>query len=217
MRLGLERLGIHKQPGESDEEVTQRVFASATSVTTRADLESILLQRLLVAIAKQQNCEGVLWGHSDSRLAALALADVAKGRGGSVSSNIADGPSLHEINFNYPVRDIFKVELQTYAQALGEPLFIETESGTAEQAVPNIRNTSIDNLLSAYISSQGEKYPSIMANVVRTAGKLQVENTDSGALACSFCVMATIPSSHEKGENSHLCYGCERMKQNIKI
>ena len=216
LRLDLEILGIHEQPHESDEEFMQRILSSATSVTTRVDLESVLLRRLLVAQAKQQDCEGVLWGHSDSRLAALALADVAKGRGGSVSSQIADGPSLHDINFNYPVRDLFKVELECYAQALEEPLIIEMEDHAAQQKVPNIRNTSIDSLLSAYINSQGEKYPSIMANVVRTASKLQVKNSGVGILPCSFCVMATISSSDSVGENSKLCYGCERMKQDIK-
>ena len=211
----LELLGLHVQSGESDQQFTQRIFSSATSITTRVDLESILLQRLLVAIAKQQDCESVLWGHSDSRLAALALAEVAKGRGGSVSSTIADGPSLHGINFNYPARDLLKIELQTYAKTLTEPLLYEMGGNAGEPRVSSIRNTSIDTLLSSYITSQGEKYPSIMANVVRTASKLQVKNTDSDVLACSFCVMPITRVSESTGKGSGLCYGCERMKQDI--
>ncbi|ETI21330.1 hypothetical protein G647_07676 [Cladophialophora carrionii CBS 160.54] len=213
----LSHLGIELQAGGSDEEIVDRILSCATSVTTRAELQSILLQRLLVSIAKHQNCEGVLWGHSDSRLAALALADVAKGRGGSVSSSITDGPSLHGIKFNYPTRDLFKVELQSYAQAVADPLATEGEDDAVGQPTSGIRNVSIDNLLSNYIMSQGEKYPSIMANVVRTASKLQVRSTENGVVACSFCVAPMTRSSDNSRVDQNLCYGCERMRQDIKM
>jgi cytoplasmic tRNA 2-thiolation protein 2 len=216
IRQDLSHLGIAPQSGGSDEEILERIISCATSVTARADLQSILLQRLLVSIAKHQNCEGVLWGHSDSRLAALALADVAKGRGGSVASSIADGPSLHDINFNYPTRDLFKVELQTYAQALSEPLVSEGQDDAVEQSTSSIRSVSIDNLLSNYITLQGEKYPSIMANVVRTVSKLQVRSTGNEMVTCCFCVAPMNRASDNPGESQYLCYGCARMKQDLK-
>ncbi|KAJ9602880.1 Cytoplasmic tRNA 2-thiolation protein 2 [Cladophialophora chaetospira] len=216
MRQDLTLLGIDDESGESEEECMQRILSSAMSVTARADLQSILLRRLLVSLAKQQNCETVLWGHSDSRLAAIALADVAKGRGGSVSSHIADGRSLHGINFNYPARDLFKVELQTYAQALDEPLTYATEGDATDQPTTSIRNTSIDNLLSSYITSQGEKYPSIMANVVRTASKLQTQKEGNGVVPCTFCIMPTTGTGDDSADSLILCYGCTRMKQEIR-
>ncbi len=216
MHGDLAHIGLHLGSSESNEESMQRVYTAATSPTARADLESVLLRRLLVAIAKRHRCEGVLWGHSDSRLAALALADVAEGRGGSVSSSLADGPSLHGVDFNYPTRDLFKVELQTYAQALTEPLTYETECDSAEEQVTNIRNTSIGKLLGSYIILQGEKYPSIMANVVRTASKLQVQKTGNGVVPCTFCIMPTTRAMHDSGDKPILCYGCKRMKQDIK-
>ncbi|EXJ55772.1 hypothetical protein A1O7_08702 [Cladophialophora yegresii CBS 114405] len=213
----LSHLGIETPAAGSDEEIVERIISCATSVTTRAELQSILLQRLLVSLAKHQNCEGVLWGHSDSRLAALALADVAKGRGGSVSSLITDGPSLHGIKFNYPNRDLFKVELHSYVQVLADPLAFEREDDAVGQATSGIRNVSIDNLLSNYIMLQGEKYPSIMANVVRTASKLQVGSTENGVRACSFCVAPMTGTSDNSGEDQNLCYGCERMRQDLKM
>jgi cytoplasmic tRNA 2-thiolation protein 2 len=149
-------------------------------------------------------------------LAALALADVAKGRGGSVASSIADGPSLHDINFNYPTRDLFKVELQTYAQALSEPLVSEGQDDAVEQSTSSIRSVSIDNLLSNYITLQGEKYPSIMANVVRTVSKLQVRSTGNEMVTCCFCVAPMNRASDNPGESQYLCYGCARMKQDLK-
>ena len=213
----LRHLGINRKPIESHEALLQRILESSTSVTTRADLRSILLRRLLVSIAEKHNCESVLWGHSDGRLAGLALADVAKGRGGSVPSKIADGHSMHGINFNYPARDLFKAELQTYAEALSDTLVYDTENNAARQPRPSIRNTSIDDLLSDYITSQGVKYPSIMANVVRTASKLQIKNAEDGAVACSFCIMPMMAASGNSGKQMSICYGCERMEQDLKV
>ena len=210
-------LGMRRQTGESDAAFLGRLLSGTTSVTTRTDLQSIVLRRLLVSAAKEQNCESVIWGHSDSRLAALSLADVAKGRGGSVPSTIADGPSMHGINFNFPARDLFKAELETYAQAISDPLLervLETEG--AMRTPSTIRNTSIDDLLRYYITSQSEKYPSIMANVVRTASKLEPQNMVAKVAACSVCVMP-IAGRHESiNSDSMLCYGCERIKQEMK-
>lgn len=209
----LKNLGLERQSQELDVEFSNRIMASTTSVTTRADLQSILLRRLIVAIATTHGCESIVWGHSDSRLAALALADVAKGRGGSVPSTIADGPSPFGVNFNHPLRDLFKTELDTYASILPEPL---VEAGAAprlnNQPPSNLRNTAIDALLTDYINTQGLKYPSIMANVVRTAGKLEVRH---GPNLCQVCVQPIGSGSRRSQSISTLCGGCERMKQEI--
>ncbi len=213
-------IGLERQSGELDNNkaLLLRMLSCTTSATARSDLQSILLRRLLVRVAKDQKCESILWGHSDSRLAALALADVAKGRGGSVPSTIADGLSMHGINFNYPLRDLFKAELQSYAQAVSNPVLqAAVEADTATQPLHTLRDTSIDSLLGNYIYSQGEKYPGIMANVVRTAGKLQARKPDAGVIACSICIMPIEGRQRRLDEDSFLCYGCERMKQDIKF
>lgn len=213
----LEHLGIATVDGESDEESFNRIMSSTISNTARTDLRSILLQRLLVAVAKKERCESVLWGHSNSRLAALALADVAKGRGGSVSSTIADGPSMYGINFNYPVRDLFESELQIYGHAISEPLLQQAAGDTTAVQLPtSIRTTSIDDLLGTYIASQGQKYPSIIANVVRTASKLEVRRPDKSTTACRVCIMPLTEGFAGQHVKSELCYGCQRMRQDIK-
>jgi cytoplasmic tRNA 2-thiolation protein 2 len=211
----LNHLGLCRHDDESDDSFLRRMFASATSITTKANLQTIILRRVLVSKAKVENCESMLWGHSDSRLAALSLADVAKGRGGSVPAMIADGPSLQGINFNYPARDLFKVELETYADVLPEPIsHISNQSALQQPA--SIRNTSIDALLTTYITSQGEKYPSIMANVVRTASKLQVHSDGQRARLCAFCRGTMTNTGAGTGTAEELCHGCLRMKQEIK-
>lgn len=209
-------LGVTRPEGESDGSFLNRVVSSTTSATAREDLQSILLRRFIVSVAKAHDCEGILWGHSDSRLASMALSHVSKGRGGSVPSLIADGASCHGINFKYPVRDLFKPELATYASALSEPLVsLDGEQTTAPQVAPSLRNTAIDTLLTNYINSQGEKYPSIMANVVRTTGKL--DGTANGQ--SQLCMVCSEPSSLLNGGAAEnlLCYGCLRMKQDIKL
>ncbi|KIX08288.1 uncharacterized protein Z518_02944 [Rhinocladiella mackenziei CBS 650.93] len=213
----LKHIGIQRKEGEPDEILTRRMLSSTASVATRTELQSILLQRLLVSAAKEQKCESILWGHSDSRLAALVLADVAKGRGGSVPSTIADGLSPHGINFNYPMRDLFKTELQTYAQTLSDPLLHGVAQNDDTSKPPStVRNTSIDSLLNTYITSQGEKYPSLVANVVRTASKLELKNTGDNVIACPVCAMTNTTSTGMPNSNSSLCYGCQRMKQDIR-
>ncbi|KAL6244082.1 Cytoplasmic tRNA 2-thiolation protein 2 [Rhinocladiella similis] len=212
----LKQLGIVRHDSESDQDFFLRIMRCSTSASAASDMQSVLLKRLLVAAARDQGCANVLWGHSDTRLAALTLADVAKGRGGSVSASIADGQTLQGIDFSYPVRDLFKAELQTYARASSEPI-LET---TVEQDIPvqqptSIRSTAIDNLLNTYITSQGEKYPSIVANVVRTASKLEARRPAENIRACPVCLMPVVGTQGLLNTDSGLCYGCERMRQDI--
>lgn len=208
----LQHLGLTRQEGETDDRLLVRVFTSTRSATARSDLRELLLKRLIVATAKAQDCDGVIWGHSDSKLAAKALSEVAKGRGGSVPNELADGPSPWGLNFNYPLRDLFKTELQLYLSTSAESIrACHLENEENEDVPVSLRSTSIDTLLSTYIASQGKKYPSIMANVVRTASKLQAQSTAIGQ-GCRLCAMPITTGS----ETQQLCHGCERMKQDIR-
>lgn len=204
-------LGLKRPSGADDEEFYHSILSSTTSVTTRSDLTELLLKRILVSIAKQQNCDRILWGHSDSRLAAHALSEVAKGRGAAVPDVLTDGGSSDGLASHHPIRDLFLSELELYASILSPPL--ETlPSSTVDEPVISIRNTSIDSLLNKYITSQGEKYPSIMANVVRTASKLQVPAKNDHTAICPVCQCVL-----EEQNEDEICYGCRRMKQDIKI
>ncbi|KAJ9652003.1 Cytoplasmic tRNA 2-thiolation protein 2 [Neophaeococcomyces mojaviensis] len=205
-------LGVNRHEEEDNRAFVERVLTSARTATSRADLHSLLLRRLIVSIAKQQDCESIIWGHSDSQLAAQALASVAKGRGGATPNELADGPSPWGLNFNYPLRDLFRTELQLYLETLpSEFRGCLLEEKVEVETPVSLRATSIDALLSTYITGQGEKYPSIMANVVRTASKLQVPSAVDGQM-CRLCAMPVVGGDEQK-----LCYGCERMKQDIKV
>jgi cytoplasmic tRNA 2-thiolation protein 2 len=197
----------------------QTLLQACRTSTARTSTVSSLLSRHITAIAHEHACNSILYGHSDSRLAALSLAAVASGRGASVPSTIADGPSAaHGLSFNYPCRDLFKTELQLYASLLDTPLVMAEHELVEKKAPPSIKSQSIDELLTGYITSQGERYPSIMANVVRTAGKL--ERTEPGTedeeqRYCVFC--RGLMLARDGDRDDELCYGCRRMKQDIKI
>lgn len=209
MEQDLVHLDLNRADSEDGRNFMHRIMATTRTATARSDITTILLRRLLVAIAKHNDCTSILWGHSDSTLAALTLASVAKGRGGAVSSDLSDGPSsCAGLNFNYPLRDLFETELRLYFDGLPHLQDCLAPQLTADGPV-SLRATSIDSLMSTYMLGQGEKYPSIMANVVKTAGKLQTPTLSDSH--CRFC-MAPVPTNHD----GPLCYGCERMKQDIK-
>lgn len=192
------------------------LFAAARTPTAKSELKEILLRRLLIATAKTHTCESIIWAHTDSRLAAKALADVATGRGGSIPNTTAEGLSPSGVGFNYPVRDLYKSELTLFLESQQERFrdcLLTSDQLKSESVgmVTSIRNTAISDLLTSYISSQGEKYPSIMANVVRTAAKLETPDI-SNKEKCKLCSM---PVTTQTGAD--LCYGCHRLKQDIKI
>jgi cytoplasmic tRNA 2-thiolation protein 2 len=201
-----------------------------TSRTAQSDIVSILLLRLLVHTAHENACTGLLLGHSDTRLATLTLSSVATGRGGAAPGLLADGQSAaHDLAFNHPCRDLILTELNLFGQIVG---IAELGSGEGEmdgsssvaKAVPSVRGMAMQDLLGLYISGQSQKYPSIMANVVRTAGKLASEEPQmEGGQGrwCLFCRGAVIDSREQSSQGVEraegLCYGCERMRQDIRM
>jgi cytoplasmic tRNA 2-thiolation protein 2 len=215
LHSALSDLGFHENMGEEPQAGLERLMRSATTPTTRSDLFEVLLLRLIVCFAKSQGCEAILWGHSDSRLAAIALSNVAKGRGGALPNQIGDGPSPWGLHFNYPLRDLFKSELEIYAGLLSAQLVKVVVPDLPAPTTSSIRETSIDDLLTNYITSQGEKYPSIMANVVRTASKLRMPSATEIEVVCRLCAMPITSVISEHSQRG-LCYGCMKIKADIK-
>ena len=207
---------LSPQTGETLQASLDILLSCTRTASSQGDMLQVLLTRLIVAFAKLKACDAILWGHSNSRLAAKALSSVAKGRGAYVPFDIADGPSPWGIIFYYPLRDLFKSELVTYVNALPDDLSKLVIPDLPNTAVSkSLRTTSIDELLSDYIDTQGEKYPSIMANVVRTASKLQAP-LSVPTQAASICYICAMPVGeqiviHGIGE-SHICYSCQRLK-----
>lgn len=191
--------------------------SSLPSVTSRIDVLNILRVRLTVRHAQTHACEGILWGDSTTRLAERVLAETAKGRGFSLPSLIADGDASWGLPFYYPMRDLLKKELLTFSDfvepSLGPLLLAETTSAIVAPVAS--KNGSIDTLMRQYFASVEEQYPSIVANVVRTTGKLD-NSTREGSRSCRLCKMqyvADATTAEDQSANGAdiergLCYGC---------
>ncbi|KAI1448302.1 hypothetical protein F5Y02DRAFT_303755 [Annulohypoxylon stygium] len=133
-----------------------------------------------------------------------------------------------------PLRELFRKELLTYLSYTSPPLTSllppsETNPNASNGAVVSHRDLSIDDVLSRYFSTVEESYPSVVANVVRTTGKLsRADGTPNEKTTCGLCGAGLDEQGDERwrgeigpdfGEadgasdgqgKSMLCYGCER-------
>ncbi|KAI5287878.1 cytoplasmic tRNA 2-thiolation protein 2 [Ascosphaera aggregata] len=180
--------------------------------TTRRDIDHVLLTRLITSFAQREQCEGIFWGHCDTTLAARALANVSKGRGFSLTYEINDGicPGTG-LYYNFPLRDLFRSEVDIYASIALKEIDEVIIKNEGRREMSN-RHMSIEELLEHYVDSQAEKYPGVMANIVRTIAKLEVGNGPTER-RCRLCGM---PLPESVGEGNDLCYGCARSAEDIK-
>jgi cytoplasmic tRNA 2-thiolation protein 2 len=197
------------------------------SATSRADLVTTLLARLLVDVARRGGCESILFGDSTTRLAEKTLTETAKGRGFSLPWQVSDGMSPYGIGFNYPLRDLLKKELVEFSSLAIPPLTdLIIYQNSSSYISASSKSTTIDDLMAQYFESVEENYPSIVANVVRTSSKLKQPTTDD-TIACGLCGLPVTEgtegifgwggdqNSHSRlteqnGHTNILCYGCSR-------
>ena len=192
--------------GASDSDKFNRFLDSLDSATSRADAKDLLKRRLIVRFAKHHYCEAILWGDSTTRLAERTLAETAKARGFSLPWIIADGESPHGIQFYYPMRELLSKEIEAFASLVDPPLDdLVLEEKT--KPVVSTKNTTIDDLMKQYFESVQQEYPSILANVVKTASKLQAAPLRDVETQCELCEM---PLDGQAPKRSRLCNGCIR-------
>lgn len=212
----------------NNQEQLTRLIDSLTSATARADVLSTLRTRLIVEHAKSAGCQSILWGDSTTTLAEKTLAETCKGRGYSLPWQVADGKSPFGVYFHYPLRDVLKKELVSYidlAEAGLASLLYEPSPG-ATRASTSSKNTTIDDLMKQYFESVEENFPSIVSNVVRTSGKLEVPAGANSDPRCGLCDMP-VPGGRfgihgwggyqqdngvetSSATSQNICYGCTR-------
>lgn len=230
------------KPDATPAEQLRDLFERLPSATSRADILRLFIRNLLIHTALSRNSQAVLFGHSTTTLGALTLAETAKGRGFSLPWQITDGvlpvedfssssssdrgPSAgnkkQSIRVHYPLRELYRKELDTYATLTDPPLadIIPPEEVVDKaNSVVSHRDLSIDEVMSRYFADVEENYPSIVANVVRTTAKLSRIDAED---RCGICGMTLDELGDErwKGEIGdervaarglgRLCYGCER-------
>ena len=210
----------------------KQLLTSLPSSTSRADIANILRLRLTSGVAKQMGYNYVLYGDSTTRLAERTLAETAKGRGGSLPWLIADGLHPDGPKITYPMRDLLKKEIETYATLTSPPLTnLVLDYGPPAQTSVSSKATTIDTLMSQYFESVEQNYPSIVANVVRTSSKLILPSFFSSTPLCKICKVpivetsrrwggdqdnCTLPSADEETISRDFeaaCYGCARSIQ----
>lgn len=222
------------------------LFEQLPSTTSRADLLRLLIRHLLVSKALDTSCQAILLGHSTTALAELTLAETAKGRGFSLPWQTNDGPlafsdttratngSGSELNFRnserrgsimfyHPLKDVLRKELLTYT-TLTDPSLTSLIPGSGEKTnvVVSHKDVSIEEIMVRYFAEVEENYPSVVANVARTMGKLN--RLAAAANTCGICAMPRDPEGDvrwrgEIGDDGggstqnsdvNLCYGCQR-------
>lgn len=231
--------------GDGDQPPAERLramFDRLPSVTAKADILRLLVRHLLLHVAMEKSYTALLLGHSTTALAALTLSEVANGRGFSVPWQVNDGRytvctyasgsdatpvSQTEYPIYYPLREVFKGEINSYISLLPSltDLGLEGDGGSREggrssSSVVSHKDTSIEEVMAKYFESVEEPYSGIVANVVRTTGKL---DRVRGERLCGLCSVTLDEQGDsrwagdmgdEGGElpqhEGRLCYGCKR-------
>lgn len=224
--LGLPQLRP-TSPMSSTHKQLQDILSSIPSATSRADIVTTLLTRLLVELAEHNHCESILFGDSTTRLAERTLTETAKGRGFSLPWQVSDGQSPYGIGFYYPLRDLLKKELAVFTTLTTPSLtdLVLNQDKVSEVSLSS-KAITIDNLMTQYFESVEENYPGIVANVVRTSSKLKplLEDGDKSCALCALPVTEGMDGIYGWGgdqnsvsraernnaNNSILCYGCSR-------
>ncbi|KAL8824935.1 MAG: hypothetical protein Q9191_004721 [Dirinaria sp. TL-2023a] len=220
---------LGENPSFSRRDTLTSILSSLPSASSRVDISNILRTRLISAFAERQQCYGVIFGDTTTRLAQKTIAETAKGRGGSLPWLTADGIMRSGLKVIYPMRDILKKEVLMYAETVEPPLdssVLLQESASYEP--PSSKNITIDDLMGQYFESVEHNYPSIVANVVRTSGRLLPLPLSKSSELCLLCGHPMEKSHHAwAGEQEAstiainettsisngktiLCYGCER-------
>lgn len=166
-------------------EALHHVMGSATSPTARTDLLHRLRTRRIVDYAKTHNIDAILWSDSTTRLAAKTMSETAKGRGSSLPWLVSEAENMQGIPFKYPMQDMLDGELEQYCASVTPPIKTLIHDDASSQAPVSAKLTTIDKLMTDYFATVEREYPSIVTNVVRTIGKLDLPELQG--LQCALC------------------------------
>ncbi|KAK2594228.1 Cytoplasmic tRNA 2-thiolation protein 2 [Conoideocrella luteorostrata] len=228
------------QEGISEVDRLKNFFRTLPSMTAKADVLRLFVRHILLDLALERSYTALLLGHSTTALAALAMAEVANGRGFAVPGQINDGSfavcrygfgtdpsksreiSETQMPLYYPLREVFKSELLTYLDLMPSVKELMPEDNSPTGHFVSHKDLSITEVMERYFDSVEGPYSGIVANVVRTTGKL--DRATSGGF-CHMCGMTLdeLGDSRWAGElgedadkldtsqSARLCYGCKRI------
>lgn len=233
--LGTSDESLNLLNANSNTERLKSFLSSLPSATSKNDMINVLRTRAIVGFAKENGCDYVTWGDTTTRLAEKTLSETAKGRGFSLPWQIADGPSPYGITFNFPMRDLLRKEVLTYA-TLADPSLtpLTINQSISPQVSASSKDATVDDLMSQYFQSVEENFPSIVANVVRTSSRLEASRQYTAFTGNTLCNICGLPvddyaqglhgwggdqegisdkpaeRSAETVQSKIVCYGCAR-------
>ena len=153
----------------------EEYLAGIPDASRRLDAYQDFTTSVIERFARAQGCDIILWGDSTTKVAERVLGLTAKGRGKEVprlmSEDVGEGGFCANVR---PLREVLRGEIEGFVRTvdgLGEVV----DWGEGERGDDGVmgKGRTIDGLMERYFEGTEREYPSIVANVVRTAGRLR--------------------------------------------
>ena len=189
----------------------KNLLADASRKGLRDEATDLLRQRLVASIASKNDVDAVIFGDSTTRLAERTLTETARGNGALVPWLTTDASSPRNIPTIFPMRDLLRKELVLYAELADPPLSCLLRPTPSAPNPPSSRDVSIDRLMQQYFATVEDQYPSIVANVVRTASKLSAPQIDNKSRSCSYCNLTILGEDFIEEAGQVHCRSCRRI------
>ena len=189
----------------------KNLLADASRKGVEDEAVGLLRQRLIASVASKNDVDAVIYGDSTTRLAERTLAETARGNGALIPWLTIDASSPRNIPIIFPMRDLLRKELVLYAELTDPPLHRLLRPTPSAPNPPSSRDISIDRLMQQYFATVEDQYPSIVANVVRTASKLSTPQVDNKSRSCSSCNLPILGEDFIEDAGQVHCRSCRRV------
>ncbi|KAK6350097.1 cytoplasmic tRNA 2-thiolation protein 2 [Orbilia brochopaga] len=166
------------------------LLSRLNSRASQVDVIAILRARLLAELAKINGCEAVMLGDSMTRMAAMVLAEVTKGRGHSLPWLISDGPTPYGPSLVRPLRDLTTSELNHYL-SFTDIAHLSNATSSAPKPPVAAKNQTIDEIMIRFFDDVSNNH--LTANVVRTAAKLHFADDEDRVQRLGLCEICGLP------------------------
>jgi cytoplasmic tRNA 2-thiolation protein 2 len=153
---------------KTEEQSFKQAFDSLTTLTSKEELLEIYTTQALCTLAKQHNCDAIIFGNNSTNLAVRVLANTAKGKGISLPQDLAISVVKDDIVQVKPLRDILLNEIEIYAK-LTQLEFHETFDLTSGMH----GNVSINKITKEFVLGLQLEYPSTVSTISKTAFKIE--------------------------------------------
>jgi tRNA(Ile)-lysidine synthase TilS/MesJ len=155
------------------------------NVNNMEQLIAICRMKQLTALAKKQQCQIVVLGDTQTRLAIRGITDVSHGRGWGIPISMAEESSWFDVGVFRPFRDLDAPTLSYY-------LFHHKLSQfTLENMHTQARST--ETIVEEFLLNLQQSYSGAVSNVARTLSKLEM----GPLLKAERCVMCLGPKEKE--------------------